>query len=85
MATTATVKQGAATSVLVATSPQLHGMDDYHFEDCNAALRLAFTVAHQPPYAAYLAQRMPGCSAVLRRDVRRSVISVGKRKCDLAC
>jgi hypothetical protein len=52
-------------------------MDDYHFENCNAALRLAFTVAHQPPYAAYLAQRMR-CSAVLRRDVRRSVISVGQ-------
>ncbi|MDT7791090.1 MAG: hypothetical protein QOD59_526 [Mycobacterium sp.] len=53
-------------------------MGGYHFEDCNAALRLAFTVAHQPPYAAYLAQRMPGCSAVLRRDVRRSVIIVGQ-------
>ena len=32
-----TVEQGAATSVLVATSPQLDGIGGRYFEDCNQA------------------------------------------------
>jgi NAD(P)-dependent dehydrogenase (short-subunit alcohol dehydrogenase family) len=35
-----TREQGAATSVLVATSPQLNGIGGRYFEDCNEALRL---------------------------------------------
>jgi NAD(P)-dependent dehydrogenase (short-subunit alcohol dehydrogenase family) len=33
-----TIEQGAATSVLVATSPQLEGIGGHYFEDCNEAL-----------------------------------------------
>jgi hypothetical protein len=33
-----TVEQGAATSVLVATSPQLEGIGGRYFEDCNEAV-----------------------------------------------
>ena len=33
-----TIEQGAATSVLVATSPQLEGIGGRYFEDCNEAL-----------------------------------------------
>jgi hypothetical protein len=32
-----TVEQGAATSVLLATSPQLEGIGGRYFEDCNEA------------------------------------------------
>ena len=32
-----TIAQGAATSVLVATSPQLEGIGGRYFEDCNEA------------------------------------------------
>jgi hypothetical protein len=32
-----TIEQGAATSVLVATSPQLEGIGGRYFEDCNDA------------------------------------------------
>jgi hypothetical protein len=32
-----TIEQGAATSVLVATSPQLDGIGGRYFEDCNQA------------------------------------------------
>jgi hypothetical protein len=32
-----TIEQGAATSVLVATSPQLEGIGGRYFEDCNEA------------------------------------------------
>jgi NAD(P)-dependent dehydrogenase (short-subunit alcohol dehydrogenase family) len=32
-----TLEQGAATSVLVATTPQLHGIGGLYFEDCNQA------------------------------------------------
>jgi hypothetical protein len=32
-----TIEQGAATSVLVATSPQLKGVGGRYFEDCNEA------------------------------------------------
>jgi hypothetical protein len=32
-----TITQGAATSVLVATSPQLEGIGGRYFEDCNEA------------------------------------------------
>jgi NAD(P)-dependent dehydrogenase (short-subunit alcohol dehydrogenase family) len=32
-----TIEQGAATSVLVATSPQLQGIGGRYFEDCNEA------------------------------------------------
>jgi NAD(P)-dependent dehydrogenase (short-subunit alcohol dehydrogenase family) len=36
-----TIPEGAATSVLVATSPQLEGIGGRYFEDCNEAERLA--------------------------------------------
>jgi NAD(P)-dependent dehydrogenase (short-subunit alcohol dehydrogenase family) len=36
-----TVEQGAATSVLAATSPQLEGVGGRYFEDCNEAWRYA--------------------------------------------
>jgi hypothetical protein len=32
-----TIEQGAATSILVATSPQLDGIGGRYFEDCNQA------------------------------------------------
>jgi hypothetical protein len=35
-----TIVQGAATSVLVATSPQLEGIGGRYFEDCNEAEKL---------------------------------------------
>ena len=35
-----TLEQGAATSVLVATSPQLDGVGGRYFEDCNEAVVL---------------------------------------------
>jgi NAD(P)-dependent dehydrogenase (short-subunit alcohol dehydrogenase family) len=35
-----TIEQGAATSVLVATSPQLEGVGGRYFEDCNEAVLL---------------------------------------------
>jgi hypothetical protein len=38
MYTFKTIEQGAATSVLVATSPQLEGVGGRYFEDCNEAL-----------------------------------------------
>src|SRR5207253_1654524 len=38
-----TPEQGAATSVLVATSPQLDGIGGRYFEDCNEARVLAET------------------------------------------
>ena len=38
MYTFKTIEQGAATSVLVATSPQLEGIGGRYFEDCNQAL-----------------------------------------------
>ncbi len=38
-----TVEQGAATSVLVATSPQLEGIGGRYFEDCNEAV----TITHR--------------------------------------
>jgi NAD(P)-dependent dehydrogenase (short-subunit alcohol dehydrogenase family) len=36
-----TIPEGAATSVLVATSPQLEGVGGHYFEDCNEAAGLA--------------------------------------------
>jgi NAD(P)-dependent dehydrogenase (short-subunit alcohol dehydrogenase family) len=36
-----TIPEGAATSVLVATSPQLEGVGGHYFEDCNEAEPLA--------------------------------------------
>jgi hypothetical protein len=36
-----TIAQGTATSVLVATSPQLEHVGGRHFEDCNEAAVLA--------------------------------------------
>jgi hypothetical protein len=40
MFTYKTLEQGAATSVLVATSPQLKGVAGRYFEDCNEAVVL---------------------------------------------
>jgi NAD(P)-dependent dehydrogenase (short-subunit alcohol dehydrogenase family) len=40
-----TPEQGAATSVLVATSPQLEGIGGRYFEDCNEAERLEYPAA----------------------------------------
>jgi NAD(P)-dependent dehydrogenase (short-subunit alcohol dehydrogenase family) len=38
-----TVEQGAATSVLLATSPQLKGIGGHYFEDCEEAVLLDST------------------------------------------
>lgn len=50
-----TVEQGAATSVLLATSPQLEGIGGRYFEDCNEALvihrRDETTFSGVAPYA----------------------------------
>jgi NAD(P)-dependent dehydrogenase (short-subunit alcohol dehydrogenase family) len=50
-----TIAQGAATSVLVATSPQLEGIGGRYFEDCNEAERLQLETAGTAPsgVAAY--------------------------------
>jgi NAD(P)-dependent dehydrogenase (short-subunit alcohol dehydrogenase family) len=42
-----TIAQGAATSVLVATSPQLEGIGGRYFEDCNQAQVLSGDSAHE--------------------------------------
>jgi NAD(P)-dependent dehydrogenase (short-subunit alcohol dehydrogenase family) len=48
-----TVEQGAATSVLLATSPALEGVGGRYFEDCNEALpqQAGVTVAGVAPWA----------------------------------
>ena len=52
------VEQGAATSILVATSPQLDGIGGRYFEDCNQARVLDpdfpnTTIFHVAAYALY--------------------------------
>ena len=44
-----TIAQGAATSVLVATSPRLEGIGGRYFEDCNEAERLPLETAGTAP------------------------------------
>lgn len=44
-----TIAQGAATSVLVATSPQLEGIGGRYFEDCNEAEKLRPEAASTAP------------------------------------
>ena len=50
-----TVEQGAATSVLLATSPQLDGIGGRYFEDCNEATvvnrRDEYGISGVAPYA----------------------------------
>ncbi|MEA2147224.1 MAG: hypothetical protein QOG59_2811 [Solirubrobacteraceae bacterium] len=48
-----TIGQGAATSVLVATSPQLEGIGGRYFEDCNQASVLAHDPADKTDPAGY--------------------------------
>ena len=48
-----TIEQGAATSVLVATSPQLDGIGGRYFEDCNQAPVLTGDPADQPGPGSY--------------------------------
>ncbi len=48
-----TIGQGAATSVLVASSPQLEGIGGRYFEDCNQASVLAHDPADQADPGAY--------------------------------
>jgi NAD(P)-dependent dehydrogenase (short-subunit alcohol dehydrogenase family) len=48
-----TIEQGAATSVLVATSPQLEGIGGRYFEDCNQAQVLARDPADQTNPGGY--------------------------------
>ena len=43
-----TIEQGAATSVLVATSPQLEGIGGRYFEDCNEAAGVDPAVTENP-------------------------------------
>jgi NAD(P)-dependent dehydrogenase (short-subunit alcohol dehydrogenase family) len=50
-----TVEQGAATSVLVATSPLLEGIGGRYFEDCNEAEVIDPAVAEQEPRAGVAA------------------------------
>ena len=54
-----TIEQGAATSVLVATSPQLEGIGGRYFEDCNQAQILAHDPVDQTDAGGYrpLAER----------------------------
>jgi NAD(P)-dependent dehydrogenase (short-subunit alcohol dehydrogenase family) len=47
------IGQGAATSVLVATSPQLEGIGGRYFEDCNQAPVLGHDLADQTGPAGY--------------------------------
>jgi NAD(P)-dependent dehydrogenase (short-subunit alcohol dehydrogenase family) len=48
-----TIEQGAATSVLVATSPQLEGIGGRYFEDCNQAQVLGHDPAYQTSPGSY--------------------------------
>ena len=48
-----TIEQGAATSVLVATSPQLEGIGGRYFEDCNQAPVLARDPADRSSPGSY--------------------------------
>jgi NAD(P)-dependent dehydrogenase (short-subunit alcohol dehydrogenase family) len=48
-----TIGQGAATSVLVATSPQLEGIGGRYFEDCNQAPVLGHDPADQTDTVSY--------------------------------
>jgi NAD(P)-dependent dehydrogenase (short-subunit alcohol dehydrogenase family) len=54
-----TLEQGAATSVLVATSPQLEGIGGRYFEDCNEAAVVdpSASDAPRPGVAAYAVDR----------------------------
>ncbi|HEV3229361.1 MAG TPA: SDR family NAD(P)-dependent oxidoreductase [Solirubrobacteraceae bacterium] len=56
-----TIDQGAATSVLVATSPQLEGIGGRYFEDCNEAHVLE-------PAGAQTSSQDPGAYRPLRGD-----------------
>lgn len=54
-----TIEQGAATSVLLAASPLLHGIGGRYFEDCNEAISVAQRPANfigVAPYALDLVQ-----------------------------
>jgi hypothetical protein len=48
-----TIEQGAATSVLVATSPQIDGIGGRYFEDCNEAEVVASDESAMRGVAAY--------------------------------
>jgi NAD(P)-dependent dehydrogenase (short-subunit alcohol dehydrogenase family) len=70
-----TIPQGAATSVLVATSPELEGIGGRYFEDCNEAEKLQLeTVSSAPsgvaPYALDpdVAERLWELSLATLRD-----------------
>ena len=72
-----TLEQGAATSVLVATSPLLEGIGGRYFEDCNEAAPVA--AAHGDmrgvaPYAldAENAERLWEVSLRLLQEARRA-------------
>ena len=69
-----TIEQGAATSVIVATSPQLEGIGGRYFEDCNEAVVLDPPPPDAPGgVAAYAldpgnAERLWDVSVALLRD-----------------
>jgi NAD(P)-dependent dehydrogenase (short-subunit alcohol dehydrogenase family) len=78
MYTFKTIEQGAATSVLVATSPQLEGVGGRYFEDCNEAEDVdaspsatggVATYARDPEAAARLWQVSIGAVAGARAGV----------------
>src|SRR3981081_3809247 len=53
MYTFKTIERGAATSVLVATSPQLEGIGGRYFEDCNEAVVVDASPSATSGVAAY--------------------------------
>jgi hypothetical protein len=64
-----TLQQGAATSVLVATSPFLDGVGGRYFEDCNETMRLDPSAPDTTPSGVapspWTQRRRPGCGRSL--------------------
>ena len=64
-----TIEQGAATSVLVATSPQLEGIGGRTFDDCNESAVIDPATASSPPMAGVATYAIdPKNAARLWRD-----------------
>ena len=79
-----TIEQGAATSVLVATSPQLDGIGGRYFEDCNQA-RVLDPDARIPPAPASPPttrprQREPALGAIARTTRFRAITTSSRSK-----
>jgi NAD(P)-dependent dehydrogenase (short-subunit alcohol dehydrogenase family) len=72
-----TVEQGAATSVLVASSPQLEGIGGRYFEDCNEAVVSEHT-AWNDPAARVAAYALDPDAATRLWQVSRDVLSASR-------